>query len=358
MKKLDWYIIKKFLGTFFFSMLFIIIIVVVFDISEKLDDFLSKEAPLSAIVFDYYFNFIPFFVNLFSPLFTFIAVILFTSRMASRTEIVAILCSGISYNRFLRPYIVSAFVIAALSLYMNNFVIPHATKKRIAFEDKYIRDQFRNYDRNIHRQITPGTYIYLERFAVEEKTGYKFSLEKFDKGELKYKLIAENIKWDTVKSRWAINNYYIRTIKGMNESIMKGKVIDTTFSFTPQEFGRKDNTVETMDFWELGDYIDSETLKGAGNTDSYKIEKYRRTAFPFATFILTLIGAALASRKVRGGIGMHIGLGILISFTFIMFMQISTTFAAGGLISPLIAVWIPNFLFSFLAWFLLRRAQK
>jgi lipopolysaccharide export system permease protein len=339
-------------------MVFIIILVVIFDISEKIDDFIAKQAPLSAIVLDYYFNFIPYFVNLFSPLFTFISVIFFTSRMASRTEIVAILSSGVSYNRLLRPYLVSALVIASLSLFMNHFVIPHATKKRIAFEDKYIRDQFRNYDKNIHRQITPGTYIYLERFDVGENTGYKFSLEKFDKGELKYKLISENIKWDTVKSRWAINNYFIRKLNGVDETMIKGKEIDTTFTFTPAEFGRKDNTIETMDFWELGDYIDSETLKGAGNTDSYKIEKYRRTAFPFATFILTLIGVSLASRKVRGGIGMHIGLGILISFTFIMFMQISTTFAAGGLISPLIAVWIPNFLFSFLAWFLLKKAQK
>ena len=358
MKTLDTYIIKKFLGTFFFSMALIIMIVVVFDISEKIEDFIQKEAPLKAIIVDFYFNFIPYFVNLFSPLFTFIAVILFTSKMASRTEIVAILSSGVSYTRLLFPYMLSATVIALLSLYLNNFVIPHATKKRIAFEEKYIRNEFYNHDRNIHLQLSPGTYIYLERYSTEDNTGYKFSIEKFKKGQLYYKMIAENIKWDSVKSNWVINNYYVRTINGIKESITKGDRIDTVMTFTPKEFGRKDNTVETMDYNQLNLYIDSERLKGSDNIELYEIEKYRRIAFPFATFILTLIGVSIASRKVRGGIGMHIGLGIFISFTFIMFMQVSTTFAASGLVSPLLAVWIPNILFSFLAYFLLKKAQK
>ncbi len=346
------------MGTFFFSMALIILIVVVFDISEKIDDFLAKDAPLKAIVFDYYFNFIPYFVSLFSPLFTFIAVILFTSQMATRTEIVAILSSGVSYNRILVPYMASAVVIALLSLYLNNFLIPHATKKRIEFEDRYIRDQFHNRDRNIHKQTAPDNYIYLERFATEENTGYRFSIEKFNKGLLYYKLMAETIKWDSVKSHWIVNNYFIRTINGADEYIKKGARIDTTFDFTPKEFGRKDNTVETMDYNELNEYIASETLKGSDNIEVYKISKYSRTSFPIATFILTLIGVSIASRKIRGGIGMHIGLGILISFSYIMFMQVSTTFAAGGLVSPLIAVWIPNILFSFLAWYLLKKAQK
>jgi lipopolysaccharide export system permease protein len=358
MKLLDKYIIKKFLGTFFFSMALIILIVVVFDISEKIDDFIDKEAPLKAIIVDFYFNFIPYFVNLFSPLFTFIAVIFFTSKMATRTEIVAILSSGVSYRRFLFPYMLSATVIAILSLYLNNFVIPNATKKRIAFEDKYVRNEFHNSSKNIHMQISPGSYIYMERFGTEENTGYKFSLEKFSDGKLFYKLMAENIKWDSIKNQWSINNYYIRYINGMDELIRKGSKIDTTLSFTTKEFGRKDNTIETMDYYELNNYIDSERLKGADNIELYLIEKYRRIAFPFATFILTIIGVSLASRKVRGGIGMHIGLGIGISFTFIMFMQVSTTFAAGGLISPIIAVWIPNVIFSFLALYLLKIAQK
>lgn len=339
-------------------MLLIILIVVVFDISEKIEDFIGKEAPLKAIIFDFYFNFIPYIVNLFSPLFTFIAVIFFTSRMATRTEIVAILSSGISYRRLLLPYMISATFIALLSLYLNNFVIPHATKKRIEFENKYIRNEFHNIDRNIHKQMSPGNYMYLQNYSTEDNTGYKFSIEKFSKGKLYYKLMAENIKWDSVQKRWKINDYYIRYIHDMDEYITKGKQIDTVLNFTPDEFGRKDNTVETMDYYQLQSYIESERLKGSDNIEVIELEKYRRVAFPFATFILTLIGVSIASRKVRGGIGMHIGLGIAISFTFIMFMQVTTTFAASGLVSPLVAVWIPNILFSFLAWYLLKIAQK
>ncbi len=358
MKLIDKYIIRKFLGTFFFALALIILILVVFDISEKIDDFIDKKAPLRAIVFDYYFNFIPFFINLFSSLFTFIAVIFFTSRMAMRTEIVAILSSGISYRRILYPYMLSATVIALLSLFLNNVVIPHATKKRIAFENQYIRDHFYNQDKNIHMQIAPGNYIYLQGYNSEENMGYKFSNEKFKNGKLYYKMMAENIKWDSTTMRWSVNDYYIRYINNMNETILKGSRLDTAYTFTPSEFGRKDNTVVTMDYKELDNYIASERLKGSDNIELYEIEKYRRTAFPFATFILTLIGVSIASRKVRGGIGMHIGLGIMVSFAFIMFMQITTTFAASGLASPFVAVWIPNIVFGFLAWYLIRKAQK
>jgi lipopolysaccharide export system permease protein len=359
MKLIDKYIIRKFLGTFFFSLALIILIVVVFDISEKLEDFIDKKAPLSAIIFEYYFNFIPYIINLFSPLFTFIAVIFFTSQMASRTEIVAILSSGVSYRRILFPYLLSATVITILSLVLNNLVIPHATKKQIAFEDQYIKNEFYNNDKNIHKQISPGTFIYMERFITTQLTGVRFSIEKFSKGQLYYKLVSESIRWDSITNKWSINNYYIRYINGMDETLKKGVRIDTTLGFTPEEFGRKDNNMGTMNYKELNDYIASESLKGSA-TEIYKIEKYRRFAFPFATFILTLIGVSLASRKIRGGIGMHIGLGIFISFTFIMFMQVSTTFAASGneLITPLVSVWIPNFLFSFLAWYLLSKAQK
>jgi lipopolysaccharide export system permease protein len=358
MKLIDKYIIGKFLGTFFFSLLLIILIVVVFDISEKIEDFLGREAPLKAIIFDYYFNFIPWIINLFSPLFTFIAVIFFTSRMASRTEIVAILSSGVSYTRLLFPYMLSATVIAILSLVLNNFVIPHATKKRIEFENNYIRNEYYNRDRNIHKQISPGNYIYLQNYNTEENTGYKFSIEKFSQGKLYYKLMAETIKWDSIKKGWAVNDFYIRYINDMNEYIRKGKHLDTILNFTPEEFGRKDNTVETMDYNELNSYIESETLKGSDHIELLVLEKDKRISFPFATFILTLIGVSIASRKIRGGIGMHIGLGIGISFTFIMFMQVTTTFAASGLVSPLKAVWIPNVIFSFFAWYLLKKAQK
>ena len=346
------------MGTFVLSMLLIILIVVVFDVSEKIEDFIRKEAPLKAIIVDYYFNFIPYFVNLFSPLFTFIAVIFFTSRMASRTEIVAILSSGVSYARLLYPYLLSASVIATLSLLLNNFIIPHATQKRVDFENTYIRNKFYNHQRNIHLQISPGNYIYLEHFDVDQNLGYRFSIEQFDEGRLTYKLMAENIQWDTVKKLWKINYYYERMLDGIQENIISGVQKDSILGFTPDEFGRKDNTLETMDYFQLNDYIASQKLKGADNIEVLEVEKHRRNAVPFATFILTLIGVSIAGRKVRGGIGMHIGLGLGLSFTFVMFMQVSTTFAIGGFMSPLLAVWIPNIIFSIVALFLLKVAQK
>ena len=358
MKKIDIYIFRKFLGTFFFSITLIIIIVIVFDISEKIEDFIQKQAPLKAIVLDYYLNFVPYFVNLFSPLFTFIAVIFFTSRMAARTEIVAILSSGISFKRMLVPYFFAAAILALLSIYLNNSVIPEANKKRIDFENKYIFVPYRNQDINIHRQIAPGTFIYMERYNNMENMGYKFSIEKFNGGKLYYKLMSETIKWDSVSNKWQIGNYYTRFISNMKEVINKGQKLDTILNFNPKDFARKLGNIEAMNYGELNSFIEEEKMRGAGNIELYEIEKYRRIAFPFSTFILTLIGVSLASRKVRGGIGLHIGLGLLISFSYILFMQISTTFAAGGIIAPYIAVWIPNILYSFLAGYLFMKAPK
>ena len=358
MKKIDAYILKRFLGTFFYSISLIIIIVIVFDISEKIEDFITKQAPLKAIIFDYYFNFIPYFVNLFSPLFTFIAVIFFTSKMASNTEIVAILSSGISFRRMLYPYFLAASILAGLSLYLNNFIIPKANKKRIDFEERYIRNAYYNQDVNIHKQIDPGTFIYLERYNNQLNTGYKFALEKLQQGNLSYKLMAESIIWDSIKGKWEISNYFIRKINGMNETVRTGSKLDTILNFHPKDFGRKLINIETMNYFELGEYIDNEKMRGSDNVQLYEIEKYKRLAFPFATFILTLVGVSLASQKVRGGIGLHIGIGLLISFTFILFMQVSTTFAASGLVSAAMAVWIPNILFGLLSLFLLKGAPK
>lgn len=358
MKLLDRYIIGKFLGTFFMSITIIVLIVIVFDISEKLEDFITKEAPLKAIVFDYFFNFIPYIVNLFSPLFTFIAVIFFTSKMASQTEIVVILASGTSYRRLLYPFMVAASFIAILSLLLNNFVIPHGTKKRIAFEDQYIRNKFRNTDRNIHLQIAKDNYIYLERYNTDVDVGYRFSIEQFKEGKLSYKLVSSNIKWDSISKQWSINDYYERYIDGINERMVKGRRLDTVLAFTPKDFGRKDNVFETYDYFELNDHIASEKLKGSAGIEQFEVEKHKRNAMPFATFVLTIIGVSIASRKVRGGVGMHLGVGLFLSFSYIMFMRVSTTFATGGLVSPLLSVWIPNFVFMGIAAVLYKYAQK
>lgn len=358
LKKIDRYIIGKFLGTFFYAISLIILIAVVFDISEKVDDFIDSEAPLKAIVFDYYLNFIPYFINLFSPLFTFISVIFFTSKMASNTEIVAILSSGISFRRMLLPYFIAASILASISFFLNNFVIPKANEKRLAFENIYIRNPYRNNQLNIHRQITPGTFIYFESYNNESNIGYKFSLEKFNQGKLFYKLMSDQIVWDTTKSKWRIENYYVRYIADQKERIVKGITLDTTFNFYPSDFGTRINNVETMNLFQLNRFIKDEKLKGADTITFYELEKYNRIALPFATFILTLIGVAMASRKVRGGIGLHIGIGLLISFSFILFMQVSNTFALYGGVPSYLAVWIPDLIFGLLGIYLLRISPK
>lgn len=333
-------------------------IAVIFDISEKIDDFIDKEAPLKAIVFDYYFNFIPYFGNLFSPLFIFISVIFFTSKMASNTEIVAILSSGVSFRRLLMPYLVAATFLALLSFSLNNFVIPKANEKRLAFENRYILNTYVNTEMNIHRQIKPGEFIYLESYNSLNKTGYRFSLEKIKDGKMSFKMISDVIRWDSTGNKWVLENYYARTIDGLKETIKTGARLDTLFDFRPQEFSTRINNIETMNLWQLNKFIEREKLKGSDTIDYLLIEKYNRIALPFATFILTLIGVAISSRKVRGGIGLHIGIGIVISFSYILFMQVSNTFAIYGNVPPSVAVWIPDMIFGTLAIFLLKNAPK
>lgn len=359
MKILDLYIIRKFLGTFFFSIVLIMMIVVVFDVSEKLGDFIDKKAPLREIIFDYYMNFVPYFANRLSHLFVFISVIYFTSRMASRTEIVAMLSSGISFNRIVFvPYLIAATILVILSLYLNNYVIPHANKKRLAFEEAYIRDAYSNREINIHRQIQPGTTIYFNSFNVTKKIGHQFSMEKIKDGERYYYLKSDYIVWDSIKGKWTIHNYFIREINGLNETTRKGFEMDTLLNFMPADFARRTTNIETMNYQELNAFIQSEKEKGSQEIDRYEVERNERLAYPFATFVLMLIGVSLASRKVRGGIGLHIGLGIGLSFTYIMFMQVSSQLAIKGGFSPAIAMWTPNILFTLIAIYLLRKAPK
>ena len=273
--------------------------------------------------------------------------------MAAQTEIVAILASGISFKRLLVPYMVAATVLASISFYMNNWILPHSNGQRIAFETRFIKNQFVYTNRNVHKQISPGQYIYFESYNNIDKIGYQFSYEKFDKGKLVYKMLAERILWDSIHSKWTLENYFIRNVNGMHEEIKSGYRVDTTFSFHPAEFNRRIDYIETMDYSKLNAFIAQEQLRGSEEIVFYLIEKYKRTSYPFATFILTLIGVSLSSRKVRGGIGMQIGLGILLSFTYIMFMQISTTFATNGNTPALVAVWIPNIVYAVIAAILL-----
>jgi len=356
---LDWYIIRKFLGTFFFTIALIVAIAVVFDFSEKIDDFLENSAPFKKIIFDYYLNFIPYFAVLFSPLFTFITVIYFTSRMAYNTEIIAILSSGVSFNRLLVPYFISAFALTLFAFTLNNYVIPHANARKLAFEEIYYHNAPRVVrERNIHKQIEPGIFVYLENFNTLTNSGRKFSMEKFKDGELLSKLLADEIRWDSTKNKWHLRNYYIRTFYHDYQTISQGKEADTTITLSPEEFRRRDNAVEAMNLGELNRFIEEQKLQGAPDIDLYLIEKHRRFSFPFSAFILTLIGVSVSSKKVKGGIGMQLGIGLLISFSYIVFMQFSSQFAISGAFSPFIAVWIPNILFAIIAVFIYRLALK
>jgi lipopolysaccharide export system permease protein len=356
---LDWYIIRKFLGTFFFTIALIVSIAVVFDLSEKIDDFLENNAPLRKIIVDYYLNFIPYFAVLFSPLFTFITVIYFTSRMAYNTEIIAILSSGISFHRLLVPYFISAFALTIFSFTLNNFVIPHANARKLIFEETYYHNSPKVVrDRNIHKQIEPGIYIYLESYNTISNSGRKFSMEKFEEGILVSKLFADEIRWDSLINKWHLRNFYIRNYLVDNQELIRGQSVDTVINLTPEEFRRRDNAVEAMNLGELNRFIREQKLQGAADINHYLIDKHRRFSFPFSTFILTLIGVSVSSRKAKGGIGMQLGVGLLISFSYIVFMQFSSQFAISGSTSPFVAVWIPNVLFTIIAVFIYRLAPK
>ena len=355
-RTIDIYISKKFLGTFFYAIALILSIAIVFDISENLDEFLSKDIPGKVIIFDYYLNFIPYFANLFSPLFTFIAVIYFTSKMAYNTEIIAILSSGVSYHRLMRPYLVSAFILAALSFVLGNYIIPPANKTLNDFRNNYIDNSRVITESNIHRQIEPGVYIYMQSFNASN-IGYRFTIERFDGARLVEKLSADNIRWDEETGKWVINNYWKRIVHDNSEEFEKGYRIDTTLNMVPENFKTLKNEMETFTTPALRNEIKQMKMRGVKTTE-WEIEKHRRIAGPFSAFILTIIGAGLASRKIKGGLGLHLGLGLLLSFSYILFMQVSTVFAVSGTAPPLLAVWIPNLLYSVIAFFVFRWAAR
>ena len=355
-KTIDIYITKKFLGTFFYAIALILSIAIVFDVSENLDEFISKDIPGKVIIFDYYMNFIPYFANLFSPLFTFIAVIYFTSKMAYNTEIIAILSSGVSYPRLMRPYLTSALILAGFSFILGNYVIPPANKTLNNFRFKYIDQNRIVSERNIHRQIEPGVYIYMQSFNASN-VGYHFTMERFEGAKLVEKLTANNIRWDNDSKKWIINNYWKRIIYKDHEEFEKGYKIDTTLNMSPDDYKMTKNEMETFTTPALKKEIKLMKMRGV-NSVEWEIEKHRRVAGPFSAFILTIIGAGLASRKIKGGLGFHLGLGLLLSFSYILFMQISTVFAISGNAPPIVAVWIPNLGYSIIAFFVFRWAAR
>ena len=358
-KKIDAYIVSKFITTFFIALLLIIGIVIIFDISEKIDNFVAKEAPLKAIVFDYYLNFIPYFMNMFSPLFVFITVIFFTSKMAADSEIIAILSCGISFHRMMVPYIFSATLIAIFSLCLNLFIIPDANKTRLEFENQYVKTRFKSVGRNVHYQISPGEFVFAESFSSWNNTAYRFTLEKIVDNKLVSKISAESAVYNEEKGVWTLKKYFIRDYnEDLTDRIRSGKQLDTTLALSSKDFYLTEKTVETLNYHELNNLIDTQRMRGDANVKFALIEKNTRFALPFSAFILTIMGVALSSKKRRAGIGWNIGIGIALAFTYILFLRFSQMFVHTDTLPPAIALWLPNVVFAVIAGFLYRIAPK
>ena len=358
-KILDRYIMKKFLLTFFMALLLIIVIVIIFDLSEKIDNFVKNEAPLKAIIFDYYCNFIPYFMNMFSPLFVFITVIFFTSRLASNSEIIAILSGGVSYHRMMVPYMVSATLIMLLSLVLNLYVIPQSNKVRVDFEQQYVKQRQYSARRDVHYQIAPGEFVYVESFSNWNNTAYKFTLESIEDGKIVSKLSADQAVWDSTKQAWSLRNWFIRDYsKGLSDDVRSGEQMDTTIALNITDFYRNEKTVEALRAGALDELIKTQNMRGDSNVMYAKIERTRRWALPFSALILTIIGVSLSSRKKRGGIGWNIAIGIALAFSYILFLRFSEMFVYTDTLPPGIALWLPNVLYTFIAAFLYRRACR
>ena len=357
LKILDIYILKKFLGTYFLATLLFLAVIAMFDVTEKLDAFLS--APLKETIFDYFMSFLPYFANQLSPLFVFISVIFFTSKMAGNSEITAILASGVSFNRLLRPYMVGAAVVAAITFVLSNYLIPPTNVHRIEYTNKYVKNKAVETGVNIQLQVSPGVVAYIGRFENTNKTGYRFSLDKFEGKTIVSRLTASTARYDTTKNYlWHLNDYMIRDFDGMKEKIRRGNSLDTIISIEPKDFLIASNDQELLTTPQLSDYIRKQKMRGVANIKKFEIEKEKRIASTAAAFILTLIGMSLSSRKVKGGMGVNIGIGLVLSFSYILFSTITSSFAISGLTSPFIAMEIPNVVYLLIGLYLYRRAKN
>ena len=359
--RLDRYITVKFIGTYIYSILLIISISIVIDVNENLAKFSTYGAPLKAIVFDYYANFVPYFANLFSPLFVFIAVIFFTSKLAGNSEIIAMLAAGVSFKRLLRPYMISAAIIAIVNFYLGSYVIPHGNVVRQDFEAKYKNKKKNLSATNVQLIVGPGTIAYMQTYDDRSKTGYGFSLDKFENKKLVSHMTASIIRYDSISEaryHWKATNYKIRTLKGLREEIKTGNVIDTLIQMEPMDLVFSKGQQETLTSPELKQYISKQVERGSGNVVQYEVEYHKRIATSFASFILTIIGASLSSRKRKGGMGLYLGIGLALSFTYILLQTVSATFAINADTPPMLAAWIPNILYVFIAYFCYRQAPN
>lgn len=361
LKVLDWYIIKKFIGTYFYSIALIISISIVFDINENLAKFTQYHAPLRAIVVDYYMNFVPYFANLFSPLFVFIAVIFFTSKLAGNSEIISMLAAGVSFKRLMRPYMISAALISVMTFFLGAYVIPKGTIIRQNFETIYKNKKKNTSAENVQLQVGKGVIAYIQHYDNNLKKGYGFCLDKFEDKKLVSHMTASEIQYDTIsdsKYHWKARNWRIRQLKGMRETITSGSVKDTTIMMEPADLVFSKGQQETFTSPQLRDYISKQIDRGSGNVVQYEVEFHKRIATSFASFILTTIGLALSSRKRKGGMGLYLGIGLALSFTYIMLQTVSSTFAINADTPPMLAAWIPNIIFTIVAYFCYRKAPN
>jgi lipopolysaccharide export system permease protein len=343
-KKIDKYIIGKFLGTFFFSIVLIMSIAVVFDLTEKLDNFFENQVPMREIIFDYYLNFVPYFMNMFSPLFIFISVIFFTSKLAGNSEIIAILASGVSYHRLMVPYAISATILFILSFALTGYIIPPASQKMLEFQDKYIQKFSRENARNIQMEVSPGTILYIETFQKRTNTGYRASLENFDGKKLTMRITADRISYDSAYN-WTLSKYVRRDFDGMYEKLTRGNKLDTIIPIIPDELFYTAENAQMMTNPELKKLIVRQRERGSGNAQAFETEWWKRWASPIGAFIMTFLGVTLSSKKIRGGMGKNLGIGITLSALYILFSTVSTTFSVSGVMSPFMSVWLPNFIF-------------
>lgn len=357
LRKLDIYILKKFLGTYFMVIILMLAVISMFDVTEKLDAFLT--APLRETLLDYFMSFLPYFANQLSPLFVFISVIFFTSKMAGNSEITAILASGVSFRRLLWPYMVGATFIAAMTFVFSNYLIPPTNVKRIAYTNKYVKNKRVDYGVNIQLQVKPGVVAFMSRYDNTLKTGYGFSLDRFEGKALVSRMTAKSITYDSLKTyRWTAHDYMIRDFKGTKEIIRKGSSLDTVITIEPKDFLIASNDQEMLTTPQITEYVEKQRMRGVANIEAFEIEKEKRYASTAAAFILTLIGMSLSSRKSKGGMGLNIGIGLALSFSYILFSTVTSSFAVSGLTSPFIAMEIPNVVYLIIGIVLYRRASK
>ena len=360
-RRIDRYIISKFIGTYIYSIILIISISIVFDVNENLAKFTTNHAPLRAIILDYYANFIPYFANLFSPLFVFIAVIFFTSKLAGNSEVIAMLASGMSFKRLMRPYMISAAMISILNFTLGAYVIPKGTVVRHEFESLYKNNKKNTSASNVQLQVGRGIIAYIQQYDDVTKTGYGFSLDKFENKKLVSHMTANVIKYDTISDsryQWRAVNYKIRTLKGMREHITSGQEIDTLVMMEPMDLVFSKGQQETFTSPELLRYISKQKDRGSGNVVQYEVEYHKRIAACFASFILTIIGASLSARKRKGGMGLYLGIGMALSFSYILLQTISSTFAINADTPPVLAAWIPNLLYFVIAYYCFKKAPN